>query len=154
MLQLSVRRVRVLQYDAWNYLDLMVLVVSYVNMFGDPEGPLKILRLLRAFRPLRMVNRVDGMKLVIMSLVSAVPALSNVCILMFAVFLIFAILGLSLFMGKFQSCNDVEDEFLGGSNKIDCYGHNVGDFWSPKVPVAVLRGACWMMCFRFGAIRI
>jgi hypothetical protein len=120
-------------YDAWNYLDLMVLIVSYVNMFGNPEGPLKILRLLRAFRPLRMVNRIDGMKMVIMSLLSAVPALGNVCVLLFAVFLIFAILGLSLFMGKFQSCNDADDEFVGGSNKDNCYGSFEGDYWIPRV---------------------
>ena len=123
-------------YDSWNYLDLVVLVVSYVNMFGDPEGPLKILRLLRAFRPLRMVNRIDGMKLVIMSLVDAAEPLANVCVLLFAVFLIFGILGLSLFSGKFQACNDAADEFIGGSNKDNCYGHATEDdghdFWAPK----------------------
>ena len=121
-------------YDAWNYLDLIVLAVSFLNMFGDPEGPLKILRLLRAFRPLRMVNRIDGMKLVIMSLVSAAPALSRVCILLFSVFLISGILGLSLFMGKFQSCNDAESSFIGGSHIQQCYGLNAdADFWNPKV---------------------
>ena len=100
-----------------------------------------------------MVNRIDGMKLVIMSLVSAAPALSNVCILLFSVFLIFGILGLSLFMGeqsavtgcilmqlvpsgKFHSCNDAEDEFIGGSNKSGCFGHFEGDFWGPRVPAA------------------
>ena len=32
-------------YDAWNYLDLMVLVVSYANFYGDSNGPQKTLRL-------------------------------------------------------------------------------------------------------------
>ena len=73
-------------YDSWNCLDMVVLFVSWINMFAEPEGPLKILRLLRAFRPLRMVNRVDGMKLVIMSLVDAGPALGNVCVLLFSVY--------------------------------------------------------------------
>ena len=121
-------------YESWNYLDLVVLVVSYINMFADTEGPLKILRLLRAFRPLRMVNRIDGMKLVIMSLVDALPALGNVCVLLFSVFLIFGILGLNLFVGKFQSCNDTVDAFIGGSTITTCYGHvATGEFWSPKV---------------------
>ena len=115
-------------YDSWNYLDLTVLLVSYINMFAEPDGPFKILRLLRAFRPLRMVNRIDGMKLVVMSLYSAMPALGNVCILLFAVFLIFAILGLSLFLGKFQRCTDPL------SNKNGCYGVLDGeDFWMPMV---------------------
>ena len=114
--------------DSWNYLDLMVLLVSYFNMFGDPDGPLKVLRLLRAFRPLRMVNKMEGMKLIILSLVAAVPALSNVCVLLFAVWLVFAILALSLFLGKFHSCNDEL------SNRAHCFGHNTeGDFWSAKV---------------------
>jgi len=39
-------------------------------------------------------------------LVAAAPALANVCILLMAVFLIFAILGLSLFMGRFFACNN------------------------------------------------
>lgn len=65
-------------YASWNYLDLMVLAVSWIDMFVPPEGPLKVLRLARAFRPLRMVNCIDGMKLVIMSLVAAGLALANV----------------------------------------------------------------------------
>ena len=107
--------------SAWNYLDIVVLVVGYINRLGDPEGPLKILRLLRAFRPLRMVNRVAGMKLVLGALLSACPALANVCILLLAVFIIFAILGLSLFMGKFFACTD------GESNRADCAGHFISD---------------------------
>ena len=84
------------------------------------------------------------MKLVIMSLTSAAPALSNVCVLLFAVFLIFGILGLSLFMGKFHSCSDVEDAFIGGSDRINCYGYNDknngADFWTPKVSLALCGG--------------
>ena len=128
-------------YEAWNHFDLLVLVVSYVNVLGDPEGPLysmlRLLRLVRAFRPLRMINRVSGMKLVVMSLAHSLPALSNVCVLLFAVFLIFGILGVSLFLGKFQFCNDAPDSFAGGSTLANCYGHisdgDVSDFWMPKV---------------------
>ena len=90
----------------------------------------------RAFRPLRMVNRIDGMKLVIYSLMAAAPALANVLLfLIFAVFLIFGILGLSLFLGKFHTCNDVEDPYIGGSDRTHCYGYNTdtSDFWTPKV---------------------
>jgi hypothetical protein len=116
-------------YSPWNYLDMVVLAVSYIGKFSNPDGPLKILRLLRAFRPLRMVNRVAGMKLVLGALVSACPALGNVCVLLVAVFLIFAILGVSLFMGKFFYCNDGD-----AANKDECYGSFVGDdsFLVPK----------------------
>ena len=120
--------------DAWNYLDLIVLFVSYVNLLGDPEGPLKVLRLLRAFRPLRMVNRIEGMKVIIKALFRAGPSLGNVCVILFSIFLIFGILGLNLFMGKFESCNDVVSSYVGGSNKNHCFGFNTqSDYWSPKV---------------------
>jgi len=115
-------------YSGWNYLDMIVLAVGYIGKVGDPDGPLKALRLVRAFRPLRMVNRVAGMKLVIGAIVSACPALANVCALLVAVFLIFAILGLSLFKGKFFSCND--GDVMG---KSTCTGHFAGDFAIPRV---------------------
>lgn len=106
-------------YSSWNYLDLIVLFVGFVNMMGIKQ--LKILRLLRAFRPLRMVNRIAGMKLVLMALAGALPALGNVCFLLVAVFLIFAILGLSLFSGKFYYCTD------GESNRDNCHGTSESD---------------------------
>ena len=118
--------------DPWNYLDITVLVTSYVNMFSQAEG-LGVLRLLRAFRPLRMVNRVEGMKLVLLSLYRAIPSLGNVIVLMLGAFLIFGITGVSLFMGRMHSCNDVVDEYVGGSNQSSCYGTtNIGGFWAPK----------------------
>jgi len=115
-------------YDSWNYLDLLVLIVGYINMFGEPKGPLKMLRLLRAFRPLRMVNRLPGMKLVLVSLISACPALGNVCILLCSVFLIFSIIGVSLFSGKMYSCLD------GESSKELCHGNFISEnFLVPRV---------------------
>ena len=121
-------------YDAWNYLDLVVLMVQYVNFFFSPDGPFKVLRLLRAFRPLRMINRVAGLKLVITALIDALPAFGNVVVLLISIFLVFAILGMSLFMGKFYSCNDAVSEYEGGSDKHTCYGHNtLNDYWTPKV---------------------
>ena len=29
-------------YNPWNYLDMVVLSVGYINLFGDPDGPLKV----------------------------------------------------------------------------------------------------------------
>ena len=114
-------------YEPWNYLDITVLGVGYIGMFTKPDGPLKLLRLCRAFRPLRMVNRIAGMKLVLTSLVSAAPALGNVCVLLSAVYLIFAILGVSLFKGKFYSCNqcfgDYCDSFV---DQDQCFGTSDG----------------------------
>ena len=121
-------------YDSWNYLDLVVLIVQYINFFFSPDGPFKVLRLLRAFRPLRMINRIAGLKLVVTALIDALPAFGNVIVLLVSIFLVFSILGMSLFMGKFSSCNDVVSEYEGGSDKWTCYGHTtLNDYWTPKV---------------------
>lgn len=115
-------------YSGWNYLDMVVLTVGYIGKVGDPDGPLKALRLVRAFRPLRMVNRVKGMKLVLGALIAACPALANVCALLVAVFMIFAILGLSLFSGKFYYCTD------GESDRDLCWGEfDAGGYPAPSV---------------------
>ena len=45
------------------------------------------------------------------------PALVNVCVLLMAVFLVFAIMGVSLFMGKFYFCNNNHAE-----GHTDCTG--------------------------------
>ena len=130
--------------DPWNYLDIIVLLISYVNLFLNPDGPFKIFRILRAFRPLRMINRLQGMKLVLGALMDALPALMNVLILLAAVFVIFGILGLSLFMGKFASCNDRLTEWNKGSHKETCYGHNTlnaDNYWTPKV-----QSDCVVVC--------
>jgi hypothetical protein len=43
---------------------------------------------------------------VVASLVQALPGIGNVTLLVVIFWLIFAILGVSLFQGKFQSCSD------------------------------------------------
>ena len=44
--------------DYWNYLDIIVLLSSYLNMLAvsSDDSPLAMLRILRAFRPLRIVS--------------------------------------------------------------------------------------------------
>ncbi len=44
--------------------------------------------------------------MVVASLVQALPGIGNVTLLVVIFWLIFAILGVSLFQGKFQSCSD------------------------------------------------
>jgi len=122
-------------YDAWNYLDIVVLVVSYVGLTGATEGPLKLLRLIRAFRPLRMVNRIKGMKLVLEALADAVVPLTNVCVLISAAFLIFAILGVSLFKGRYWSCNGCYGEYCDTFRDQDhCFGtYDLGGYQGPSI---------------------
>jgi hypothetical protein len=47
-----------------------------------------------------------SVQVVVSSLVQALPGIGNVTLLVIIFWLIFAILGVSLFQGKFQTCSD------------------------------------------------
>ena len=59
---------------------------------------------MRCLRPLRVISRNAGMKTVVNSLLRALPGVANVVLVMVSLMLIFGILGVQLFMGKFDQC--------------------------------------------------
>jgi len=102
-----------LLHDSWAYIDMTVLLVSYISYFLahvlaqiGADGALKIIRLLRAIRPLRIVNRSPGMRVVILALQKSGPGVANVLLLIFFTFLIFAIVATDICGGYFFACTD------------------------------------------------
>jgi hypothetical protein len=102
-----------LLHDSWAYIDMTVLLVSYISYFLahvlaqiGADGALKIIRLLRAIRPLRIVNRSPGMRVVIIALQKSGPGVANVLLLIFFTFLIFAIVATDICGGYFFACTD------------------------------------------------
>lgn len=67
---------------------------------------IKVLRLLRVLRPLRFISHNLNMKIVVNALLESVSAIFNVIIVVILVWLMFAILGVSLFSGKFYHCDE------------------------------------------------
>ena len=65
----------------------------------------KVLRALRALRPLRVISKNQGLKLAVGSLFGALPAIANGMIVCQLVVFIYAIIGVSLFKGKFYRCH-------------------------------------------------
>ena len=75
-------------------------------MVAEVDIPvIKILRLLRTLRPLRFISHNLSMKIVVIALLESVGAIVNTIIVILLVWLMFAILGVSLFSGKFYSCS-------------------------------------------------
>jgi Ca2+-binding EF-hand superfamily protein len=95
--------------SSWNQLDLMIVVISWVDMLATALdiGFLKTLRLLRVLRVLRMFNKLPGLKLLINSLVDSVKSLTNLFGLTLLIMLIFAIIGVDNFKGLLWKCNDM-----------------------------------------------
>jgi len=104
--------------NAWNLLDIMVVVASLIDFGvslngGQSQGgtlkSLKALRALRALRPLRMISRNEGLRLVVNALLSSIPAMTNVILVCCLFLIIFAIMGINFFKGSFYSCELPED---------------------------------------------
>ena len=53
-----------------------------------------------------MINRNEGMKVIVDALLRSLPAVGYTVIVLFVYLFLFAVLGLSLFLGKFYRCND------------------------------------------------
>lgn len=82
--------------DAWNWLDLIVVTVGWVEMIPNIPS-IRGLRTLRVLRPLRSINSVKSMKDQIVSLIRSLGQLVNVLLFLLFLFLIFGILGTQLF---------------------------------------------------------
>ena len=92
--------------ESWNQLDMFIVVFSWIEYaISDVDiSVIKVLRLLRTLRPLRFISHNISMKIVVIALLESVSAIVNVMIVVILVWLMFAILGVSLFSGKFYFC--------------------------------------------------
>eukprot|EP00794_Sanderia_malayensis_P016877 gene16877-18582_t len=102
--------------DWWNAIDTFIvacnitaIVLSYQDGFGaiGKEQTLKSMRVLRVFRPLRAVNKLEKLKLVFQCMVFSLKKVVNIIIITLLCLFMFAVVGVHLFQGRFQSCNDV-----------------------------------------------
>ncbi len=92
--------------DAWNKLDFVVLIVTFAGMAGSSSGIGRTLRVGRILRPLRMINRWEGMRVIVDALLRSLPAVGYTVILLAVYLFLFAVLGLTIFLGRFYRCND------------------------------------------------
>lgn len=78
--------------DAWNVLDFVSLLISYISLLpGVPN--LKSMRVLRVLKPLRTINSIPTMKKLLNTLIMSLPQIGQVVLFMLFVYGIFAILG-------------------------------------------------------------
>jgi len=119
--------------NGWNILDFIIVAASLFSIaFSEYNiSFLKALRMLRILRPLRLISRNKGLKLSITSLINSIPSIVNLMVIVtFCIFLL-AILGTTLFGGKFYTCHNehIPIPNLGDlvKDKWDCL--NYGGDW-------------------------
>ena len=125
--------------DAWNWLDISVIALSYVTIAID-LGSLSALRTFRVFRALKSVAVIPGLKTIVSAIVYSVKNLRDVIILTIFMLAIFALMGLQLYMGVLgQKCvrqfpsNTSYDELAMWGNisdqTWDYFMHNETNWW-------------------------
>ena len=95
--------------DPWNIVDFAILTVALVelNVTDVNLGYVKVIRAIRTIRALRMVSHNVSMKLVVQSLLKSIVSIANAGLVLTVIWVVFAILGVSMFGGKFRSCKDI-----------------------------------------------
>lgn len=94
--------------DAWNVLDFVVLLISWITMALSTISQLKSLkslRLLRVFRVLRAINKLPGLKAVTNGLLKSFLPLVTVVPVILLIFTIFAILFMDQLKGALSACD-------------------------------------------------
>ena len=118
----------------WNMIDFVFICISYVDASGVDIGNFKVLRIVRVVRPLQKnIETVQGL---IAAILSSIVSIFHVFNLLLLMMIIWGLIGVSLFRGRFHSCND-----LHASHFTECIGNAYGglpslecDFMDPLHP--------------------
>jgi hypothetical protein len=86
-------------HDAWNWLDVAVVVPFWVFIFIPDSPSFASLQLARALRPLRSIRSFPELRRTVVAFLKAGPALSSVVGLTVFFFLVFGIVGVELYEG-------------------------------------------------------
>lgn len=96
--------------SAWNLLDFIIVLsavfsILFSRLIGLKLSFLKALRMLRILRPLRLISRNKGLRLSLTALVKSIPKIVNLLLIVVFCLFMLAILGMTLFSGKFYKCH-------------------------------------------------
>ena len=117
--------------DAWNWLDISVIGMSYVTIAID-LGSFSALRTFRVFRALKSVAVIPGLKTIVSAIVYSVKNLRDVIILTTFVLAVFALLGLQVYMGVLSQICIIDYPFKDPGDWGDPPGnfsHEAWDKW-------------------------
>lgn len=107
--------------NSWNVLDFIIVLSALLSIaFADLNlNFLKAIRMLRILRPLRLISRNKGLKLAITSLINSIPKIINLLLIVLFFMFLLAILGTTLFAGKFYNCTDLNELYGMEFNDIE-----------------------------------
>lgn len=130
--------------NPWNFADFSILMATSVEMFLTISGVsnkgsfLRIIRLIRCVRPLRLLNKNESIRAVINAVAESLPSVFYVVLLYFFLTITFAILGMQLFMAKFDECSDAA-----AAGFSDCSGVTLVQEGITGLSLTLLKPRSW-----------
>ena len=113
--------------DAWNWLDFLVIFMSYVTIAID-LGSFSALRTFRVFRALKSVAVIPGLKTIVSAIIYSVKNLRDVIILTIFALAVFALLGLQVYMGVLSQICIIDFPF-DDQEKLAAWGNFSDESW-------------------------
>ena len=99
--------------SGWNILDLVIVALSFASLgipktygAGSLSYAFKALKAAKALLPLEFIVHLPGLQAVSRSLLGAAGSMLGVAVLGTVHYIVFAIIGVTLFMGRFHHCSD------------------------------------------------
>ncbi|KAH7056681.1 Ion transport protein-domain-containing protein [Linnemannia elongata] len=95
--------------DLWNVLDLGIVLMSCIKVFGQIDHLFSLSRAVRALaclRVIRLVRYFEGVSAMFAAIGKALPRMVVAMLLTFLLFWPFAIYGVNIYAGYFYKCND------------------------------------------------
>lgn len=99
--------------DWWNIIDALVvsfniasLILVEIGQSGSGHSLIKALRVFRVLRPFKGVHKIKKLQAVFRCMWYSVKNVANILMITMLFLFIFAVMGVQLFKGKFQYCND------------------------------------------------
>ena len=125
--------------QGWNWLDFLVVIIGFIEMFSNGLPGISTLRLIKTLRPLRSLQRIRGMRVLVQCILEAMPQMCNVLLFLAFIIVIFGLLGCALFKGSLRhSCHVLGDDGVWTSTEQVCYA---GCEWD-EATVTLIGGNC------------
>ena len=101
------------------------MATTILGLDSNKFGGVKAMRSLRALRPLRVIKSSPKLKQVVNAFFSSITAIKNILFIGALLLTIFSVIGVSLFKGKYWSCDcDDDSNIWTKQDCVDMYGES------------------------------
>eukprot|EP01079_Euglenida_sp_SAG-EU17-18_P005458 gene5458-975_t len=123
--------------DKWNVFDMFLLIMLYVSFITRGVPYMRWTRVFRTVRPLRLAHHNKHTNVIFTALLDSLFDIGNIFLGLVFCYWVFGLLGVQLFKGDFDFCNDTcIDQLPWPQRRDEC----VGDYFRPIEDIQLGQG--------------